>query len=190
MFIGCDGVRAHGVAAVHHLFDHAGIGLRHPADIEECRLGAELVERVEDAVGELGQRAVVKCQHDFLRTQEARLLLVLGEATEQRAGGWVDFDDAFNAERAFRGGAGLFGFRPDGAEGGGCDADGDGQGKSADHRLFLGWFRTLKSHLHCVGDKSQGCARTSCQGEAQFPRHAEHRMDWTQQAVCIEQAEC
>ena len=45
------GVRADGVAARHDLLDHVGIGHRHLADVEEGRLGAELVERVEDRLG-------------------------------------------------------------------------------------------------------------------------------------------
>jgi hypothetical protein len=141
------GVRAHGMAAAHHFLDHVGIGLRHLPHIEERRLGAELVERVEDGLGVFRHWAVVEGQHDLLWTEEARLLLVLGEAAEQGTGLRVDLDDARHAQGRLRIGAGLFGRRRDARKGGGSDQRQSGQAQTdqiAPRSFGIGELRTTQ----------------------------------------------
>src|SRR3569623_355553 len=91
------GVRADGVAVRCNRFQDFRMPGRVLADREEDRLGALVVQRLDDGGRVDGPRTVVEGQYDFLFAQEVELLEML-EAEAGPAGG-VDGDDARDAER-------------------------------------------------------------------------------------------
>ena len=87
-----------------HLAHHLGIGDGHAADHEERRLGAVLVERLQDGARIGTQRPVIEGQHDLAVFE--KVVAAAGDAAEQRAAGGVDLDHARQAEDVVMRGAG------------------------------------------------------------------------------------
>ena len=88
------------VAARQFFPHHQRVGQRHFADRKERRLGAKLVERIEDRFRHPRHRTVVKRQNDLIWVQERGLVGLFGKAAEDRPSTGVDLDRAGYANTA------------------------------------------------------------------------------------------